>query len=182
MKEKRMDKAERRIQILQSALSVFIEKGFNGTTTIDIANRAGISEVTVFRYFDSKKEIFMESIKPILLENFKDSLSYDKNLDAKVILQSILKERILFIKEERAVIKLILMESEINPELADVNYIEAVTSILNTTLSSLNLELKANEFVLRMLMGSILSFLYMPANNELDIDLYVKSLVETIII
>ena len=74
MKEKRMDKAERRIQILQSALSVFIEKGFNGTTTIDIANRAGISEVTVFRYFDSKKEIFMESIKPILLDNFKASL------------------------------------------------------------------------------------------------------------
>ncbi len=50
-----MTREERRKQILESALKVFIEKGYNGSTTLDIAKKADISEVTLFRYFDSKK-------------------------------------------------------------------------------------------------------------------------------
>lgn len=36
---KRMTREERRKQILESALKVFIEKGYNGSTTLDIAKK-----------------------------------------------------------------------------------------------------------------------------------------------
>lgn len=180
MKEKRMSKEKRREQILSSAKTVFIDKGFNGATTVEIAKEAGISEVTLFRYFDSKKELFMESIKPVLFNSLEQGLNFGSNLRGEQRLVALLKERILFIKEERAVIKLILMESEINPELSDVNYIGEVTSLLNQVIKSLDLNLKNDDFVLRMLMGSILSFLYMPADNDLDIEVYVKDLIKAI--
>ncbi|TAH59811.1 MAG: TetR/AcrR family transcriptional regulator, partial [Gottschalkiaceae bacterium] len=72
--KKRMTKEERREQILESALNIFVDKGYNGATTVDISKEAGISEVTLFRYFDSKKQIFMEAIEPILVTGLKESI------------------------------------------------------------------------------------------------------------
>ena len=50
IKRSRMNREERREQILESALEVFIENGYNKSTTQGIADAAAISEVTLFRY------------------------------------------------------------------------------------------------------------------------------------
>lgn len=47
-----------RDRILDSALKGFGEKGLDGTTTKEIADCAGVNEVTVFRLFGSKKGLF----------------------------------------------------------------------------------------------------------------------------
>jgi AcrR family transcriptional regulator len=49
---------ERRESILEAALIEFAERGLHGTSTEDIARRAGISQPYVFRIFRSKKELF----------------------------------------------------------------------------------------------------------------------------
>ncbi len=48
----------RRWQILQIALDQFIQKGFYGTSTREIARIAGISSGLMFHYFDSKKHLY----------------------------------------------------------------------------------------------------------------------------
>ena len=65
-KRKRMTKEKRRLQIIDSAMKLFMKKGYQGTTTANIAKEAGISEITLFRYFSSKKALFKEGIEPIL--------------------------------------------------------------------------------------------------------------------
>ena len=47
----------RRKQILEAALVLFLEKGINGTTMQDIADKIGISKGLIYRYFSSKNEI-----------------------------------------------------------------------------------------------------------------------------
>ena len=178
---KRMSKEERREQILESALTVFIEKGYNGATTMDIANRAGISEVTLFRYFDSKKQIFMEAIEPILITSLKKSLELSKDLEPMEKLEYILKNRIKFISEHHEVIKLILMESQINPEIADFDFINQIASLLRDSIVEAGIELQNNDFSLRLLMGSILSFLYLPETDNKLIDNYVENIIKIII-
>jgi TetR/AcrR family transcriptional regulator len=42
---------ERRRQILHVAMRLFSEKGFSGTTTKEIGQRAGVSEAMVFSTF-----------------------------------------------------------------------------------------------------------------------------------
>ncbi|HEX8773299.1 MAG TPA: TetR/AcrR family transcriptional regulator [Pyrinomonadaceae bacterium] len=54
----RMAGEERRLQILQVAISLFAKKGFRGTTTKEIAQAAGVSEAMVFRHFATKEELY----------------------------------------------------------------------------------------------------------------------------
>jgi AcrR family transcriptional regulator len=54
----RKTKEERRDEILDAALAVFAEKGLHGSSTEEVARRAGISQPYVFRLFGTKKELF----------------------------------------------------------------------------------------------------------------------------
>jgi AcrR family transcriptional regulator len=49
---------ERRRQILEAALSVFAKKGYHATNVSDVAAQAGVSQGTIYWYFDSKDELF----------------------------------------------------------------------------------------------------------------------------
>jgi AcrR family transcriptional regulator len=52
-------------RILQAAMKVLSERGFEGATTRMIAEKAGVNEVTLFRIFGNKKEIFKSAILEI---------------------------------------------------------------------------------------------------------------------
>lgn len=49
-------------KIIDAAMQLFYEQGYKGTTTKAIAERANISEVTLFRYFHTKEELFFAVI------------------------------------------------------------------------------------------------------------------------
>ena len=55
-------KKETKEKILDAALELFSEKGFKATTTKAIAEKAGVNEVTLFRYFGSKDKLFLAII------------------------------------------------------------------------------------------------------------------------
>ena len=59
---------ERRSQILASALAVFSHKGFHASSVSDVAAHAGVSQGTIYWYFDSKEELFDAAI----MEYFAD--------------------------------------------------------------------------------------------------------------
>ena len=48
----------RREQILQTAVDLFSQRGFKGTTTKEIARAAGVSEAMVFRHFENKEALY----------------------------------------------------------------------------------------------------------------------------
>ncbi|MBO0719636.1 MAG: TetR/AcrR family transcriptional regulator [Blastocatellia bacterium] len=54
----RMSAEERRRQIVEVAGKLFSLKGFNGTTTRQIADGAGVSQAIIFRHFPSKEAIY----------------------------------------------------------------------------------------------------------------------------
>jgi AcrR family transcriptional regulator len=49
---------ERRADILKAVRKVFVEKGFDGATTRDLARAAGVSEALLYKHFPSKKAIY----------------------------------------------------------------------------------------------------------------------------
>ena len=70
----------RKDQILESALKVFKINGIEGTTMDEIAKHADFGKATLYYYFSSKEEIFVElldrgwktiweSIEPVIHEN-----------------------------------------------------------------------------------------------------------------
>ena len=51
-----------RERILEAALKLFSREGYRGATTREIAREAGIAEVTLFRHFPTKEQLFEETI------------------------------------------------------------------------------------------------------------------------
>src|SRR5215212_2517717 len=64
----RQSAEERRESILDAALIEFAERGLHGTSTEDIARRAGISQPYLFRLFGTKKELFIASVERCMRE------------------------------------------------------------------------------------------------------------------
>ena len=56
---------KRRYEILEKALDVFIEEGYEDATFQKIADRCGITRTTLYLYFKNKREIFTWSIKQL---------------------------------------------------------------------------------------------------------------------
>src|SRR5688572_4536629 len=55
------DRARRTFEALVAAAAeVFIQNGYDATGTPDIAERAGVSVGTFYRYFDDKKQVYLE--------------------------------------------------------------------------------------------------------------------------
>ena len=54
----RLPAEDRRRQLLEAALNLFAVKGFEGTTTKEIAAAAGVTEAIIFRHFPTKQALY----------------------------------------------------------------------------------------------------------------------------
>src|SRR3954452_1758287 len=54
----RLPASDRRRQLLETALDFFSRKGFEGTTTKEIAAAAGVTEAIIFRHFPTKQALY----------------------------------------------------------------------------------------------------------------------------
>lgn len=115
--------AARRCQILDAAMKVFAEKGFDHATIRDIAKTAGIADGTIYNYFDNKKELLIGIITQLrdsTMAHVEDMTNLHEWLRSSMNLryESLPSETDKFI---RAVFPEIL----VNKELAD-SYVEQV--------------------------------------------------------
>ncbi len=61
--KQRMSAAERREMVLEAAVAEFAARGLAGTSTEDVARRAGISQPYLFRLFPTKKALFLSLVQ-----------------------------------------------------------------------------------------------------------------------
>jgi AcrR family transcriptional regulator len=67
----RLSAAERKDDVLDAAMIEFAEGGLEGTSTEDIARRAGISQPYLFRLFGTKKELFIATVSRCFRETLE---------------------------------------------------------------------------------------------------------------
>ncbi|QMV44783.1 TetR/AcrR family transcriptional regulator [Cohnella cholangitidis] len=83
MKTGRQNTGER---LLQAAINLISERGYNGVTTEEIATSAGLSEKTLFRYFGTKLNLLESSFDHFnyaeeMKKVFQDSLVWELEAD-----------------------------------------------------------------------------------------------------
>ncbi|HWG48657.1 MAG TPA: TetR/AcrR family transcriptional regulator [Candidatus Acidoferrales bacterium] len=61
----RLSATDRRQQILEVASAMFARNGYQGTTTREIAEQAGINEALLFRHFPSKENLYWTLIEEL---------------------------------------------------------------------------------------------------------------------
>lgn len=109
--------SERQKRVLQSAVILFSEQGYDKTTTKDIAQHAQVAEGTVFKHFKNKQTLLYAGLIPILKNNvipvalteFKTELTLTNDL--KTFIDKFVDNRSQFIYDNRVLIKVLLNEA-----------------------------------------------------------------------
>lgn len=115
---------ERQLNILVSAIELFSEKGYEATSTSEIAKNAKVAEGTIFRYYKTKKDLLFaipsalsnNSLFEAFLNDFKEILD-DDPADFEIFLKKLILNRQKFICETAPIIKVVIQEVPFHPEL-----------------------------------------------------------------
>jgi AcrR family transcriptional regulator len=62
---RRLTRAERKKQLLAHAKQLFARHGYHHTTTLRIAEEAGVTEPVLYRHFENKKALFLEVLQEV---------------------------------------------------------------------------------------------------------------------
>jgi len=112
-----MKKNTTKQRLLDATLKLISEKGYLGSTTREIAQEAGVTELTLFRHFGTKEKLFeallrnhtfLPRLKELLPE--LDGLSYGDSL------RLIATRFLLSLKERKSLVKIMYSEVTTYPE------------------------------------------------------------------
>ena len=110
----------RREQIVGAATRVFAEKGFRRATTREVARAAGISEGTIYNYFEGKDALLM-AILDGLNETERRAADFEEGMatDFRGFLKQYMRRRMSLIWENQEVFRVVLSEMLVNAELRE---------------------------------------------------------------
>jgi len=109
-----------REKIIHAALEVFADKGLHGATVVEIAKVAGITGGALYRYFDSKEEIFQAVVDDhtSTIQALDMVRELIPELEPKTALKFIARGMFLFVYSDWDFIRMVIGESVKNPEAA----------------------------------------------------------------
>lgn len=100
MRQHRLAAGERREAITTAVRQLFAEKGFDGTTTRELARAAGVSEALLYRHFPSKESLYSAVCASCLsgksAEEYKQILALEPSASTLVLLTHFLVSKMVF--------------------------------------------------------------------------------------
>jgi AcrR family transcriptional regulator len=117
---------EKQKKIIIAAIEYFAEKGYAGTSTSEIAKKAGVAEGTIFRHYKTKKDLLLSIVTPVMSKLLAPFVMRDLNkvLDQRFErYEDFLREMILnrrdFLQNHFPILKILLQEIPFQPELRE---------------------------------------------------------------
>ena len=173
-------------QVLMSSLKLFSEIGFENTTSHLIAEPAGVSEGTVFSYFKTKEGIldailstFLVQVIPEVIADFSDKRFTIEQKSFSLFLRSIVRDRLVFIRNNKMQVKILLNRSLIDKAISEelgniiVHYIiNPISPVLNQFKENGVIRDWSNERIVRYILALSLSYIVpMIINDKEDINI-----------
>src|SRR5678810_687918 len=114
----------RRQEILDAAEQLFSQKGFKGTTTRDLAAKAGVHEAILFRHFTSKRDLYQATLELKISRNRHSALAQmeqsAKSRDDRAFFEALAIGLLTRFEEDPSIPRLILYSALDNHELLSV--------------------------------------------------------------
>jgi AcrR family transcriptional regulator len=111
--------AQTRTRILQAAQHLFASQGFDGTTTRDLAQKAGVAEGTLFRHFPNKKAILIEVATSGWVEILTDLLTELSEMGSYKAVAQVMRRRMWNMQKNADMMRVCFMEAQFHPDLRD---------------------------------------------------------------
>lgn len=116
-----MDISDKQKAVLQASLTLFSEKGFENTSTHDIAAMADVAEGTVYKQFKTKQELLqvvvdsiIDEVIPKVANEFIDEITKPEGPHFQEFLQNLIQNRMQFFINNLPQIRILIRESMTN--------------------------------------------------------------------
>ena len=106
-------------KILKAAQKLFARNGYDGTTTKELAEKAGIAEGTLFRHFSNKKAILVEVATNGWIELLTDLLTELSEMASYEAISHVMYKRMLRLGDNYDMMRVCFMEVQSHPDLRD---------------------------------------------------------------
>jgi AcrR family transcriptional regulator len=104
-------------QLLDATLKLISEKGYQGATTREIAQEAGVTELTLFRHFGTKERLFEALLRShTFLPKLKELLPELDGLSYRDSLRLIATRFLLSLKDRKSMVMIMYSEVTTYPE------------------------------------------------------------------
>lgn len=114
LERKRQRWEENKLFILEAAERVFSRKGYNLATMDDVAEEAQFSKATIYRYFQSKRDILTETILNFFEDVEKKMRDiHKKKTTARQKLKDITRFQLQFFHQKKNISRVLLMEKSL---------------------------------------------------------------------
>lgn len=186
---------ERQLSILISAIELFSQKGYDATSTSEIAKNAKVAEGTIFRYYKTKKDLLFsipsilskDSLFETFLIDFNELLN-DNHADFETFLKAVILNRRKFICETAPILKVIIQEIPFHPELRQKLISTVVLPSINKLMDIVDRFKNHGELIdipsksiINLIVTSIFGYLFLHyialpelPNNEEDVDYLIQ--------
>src|ERR1700743_875407 len=143
----RLPRAQRVADIMLTARAVFSEKGYSDAMIAEIAERAGVVEGTIYRYFSGKRELLIKVVEDWYEEMLSD---YDRQLlgirGTWNRLRFMIWRHLAVIHDEPAMCRLIFNELRSVPEYRETAVFELNREYTNRTLAIVQEAMDSGDF------------------------------------
>lgn len=180
--------------VLQACLKLFAEKGFERTSTADIAQEAGVAEGTVYKHFKTKQAILEALLKPLVTSvvpkvatEFITEIKGQQFVTLTDFLTFIVKDRLAFVVDNRRVIHIFVQQVLVRPALLEAGYqliLNYFEQDLGAEIQTLKQQKQLVDWplprILRLVVGTVVSYtapvIVMPA-QAFDLDQATREIV-----
>jgi AcrR family transcriptional regulator len=119
----RLSTEQRRGQVISAAMRLFSSKGFDGTSTREIALAAGINEALIFRHFRTKEDLYWAVVSSRIQaagrqEKIREYLNSSR-MDAREVLAAIAENLLDRTTEDSDLTRLLLFSALRNSDLSE---------------------------------------------------------------
>ncbi|GAX06306.1 TetR family transcriptional regulator [Secundilactobacillus pentosiphilus] len=174
-------------KVLQASLTLFAQKGYENTSTLDIAHLAGVSEGTVFKHFKTKDGLRQAILKPFLHDIFPKvageflvTLHQNPFENFESFLRYAVKDRMVYAMDNRQEMKIFIQEMVKDPSIM-TSLTKRLSKLLQSGVDSLFREYKErgelvdwdSMRIVRLASGVIVGYLIpniIMSDTPLDVD------------
>jgi len=124
----RLPRRERRAQLLDSALEVFVANGYHSAAMDDIAEKAGVSKPVLYQHFPGKLDLYLALLDAScdnLIDNCRRAL--ESTHDNKQRVEATMDAFFAYVSNESGAFRLVF-ESDLTNEPAVRGHVERVTT------------------------------------------------------
>ncbi len=121
---------ERAERILDAAAQVFARKGYHRATTKEIAAEAGVSEGSIYNYFESKRDLLLAMMTRLgEIQDLRQTLARAPVSDDREFFRHLVRRRLNLLLERRELIQAILPEILVDPELRQMFFEQFINGV-----------------------------------------------------